>query len=53
MIRVTSWIGGGPRGSIIADPDALGYRLVADPLLDIMSAEEWYEVERAAANPAC
>jgi hypothetical protein len=39
---------GGPRRRVVEDPEALGYRLVADPLLEIMDAERWYSLERAA-----
>ena len=33
---------------IVEDPDDLGYRFVADPLLDLMSREEWLALEAAA-----
>jgi hypothetical protein len=33
---------------ILEDPDALGYRLVADALLDVMDAEDWLALERRA-----
>jgi hypothetical protein len=37
-----------PIWSIHEDPDALGYVLAPDPLLDVMSAAEWRELERSA-----
>src|SRR3954453_10735172 len=35
-----------PRMVVVEEPDALGYRLVADVLLDVMAAEEWLALER-------
>jgi hypothetical protein len=35
-----------PRKAIVEDPDDLGYRLVADLLLDVMPAEDWLALER-------
>src|SRR4051794_30116162 len=35
-----------PRKVVVEDPDDLGYRLVADPLLDVMPAEDWLALER-------
>ena len=43
------WIESSPRPVIVEDPYELGYRLVAHPLLDVMDAERWYELEHAAA----
>ena len=34
------------RKVVVEDPDALGYRLVADLLLDVMPAEGWLALER-------
>ncbi|HEU4973764.1 MAG TPA: hypothetical protein VFT50_01645 [Baekduia sp.] len=39
-------------GTVIEDPETLGYRLVDDPLLAVMSAAEWRELERAALHAA-
>jgi hypothetical protein len=39
---------GGPHRRIVEDPEGLGYRLVTDPLLEIMDAERWYSLEHAA-----
>jgi hypothetical protein len=36
------------RAVVVEDPDALGYRLVADPLLDVLPAEVWLALERRA-----
>jgi hypothetical protein len=41
---------GGPRPTVVEDPDELGYRLVCDPLLDVMDAGEWYALEHAALD---
>jgi hypothetical protein len=35
-----------PRNVVVEDPDDLGYRLVADLLLDVMAAEDWLALER-------
>jgi hypothetical protein len=37
-----------PRKAVVEDPDELGYRLVADLLLDVMPAEDWLALERSA-----
>jgi hypothetical protein len=36
------------RWTLVEDPDGLGYRLVSDRLLDVMDADDWYALERAA-----
>jgi hypothetical protein len=41
-----------PRMVVVEEPDALGYRLVADVLLDVMAAEDWLALERRALD-AC
>jgi|1186.fasta_scaffold176384_2 hypothetical protein len=48
----TRWMAAAPRPVIVEDPYELGYRLVADPLLDILDAEAWFELEHLAAEPA-
>jgi hypothetical protein len=40
-----------PCKAVIEDSDTLGYRLVADPLLDLMDVEDWQALERAALAP--
>jgi hypothetical protein len=40
------------RKVVVEDPDALGYRLVSDVLLDVMPAEEWLALERGALEDA-
>jgi hypothetical protein len=35
-----------PRQVVVEDPDDLGYRLVADLLLDVLPAEDWLALER-------
>jgi hypothetical protein len=48
-----AWLARGARPLTVEDPDGLGYRLVADPLLDVMDADGWYALEHAAfAAPA-
>jgi hypothetical protein len=42
----------GPSPTVVEDPDHLGYRLVIDPLLDLMSVDEWQALERAAREAA-
>jgi hypothetical protein len=39
-----------PRMVVVEEPDALGYRLVADVLLDVMAAEDWLALERRALD---
>ena len=43
---------GGPRRRVVEDPEAPGYRVVADPLLEVMDAEGWYALERGATSPS-
>ncbi|MCW2995521.1 MAG: hypothetical protein JWQ18_3016 [Conexibacter sp.] len=43
-----TWLAASPGRSIVEHPDGLGYRLVADPLLEVMDAGEWYALEHAA-----
>jgi hypothetical protein len=42
------WTARRPPRRIVEDPEGLGYRLVADPLLELMDAAGWYALERAA-----
>ena len=35
---------------IVEHPDELGFRLVADALLNVMEPEDWYAIERAAVR---
>lgn len=37
---------------VIEDPEALGYRLGEEPLLAVLSAEEWRALEQAALATA-
>jgi hypothetical protein len=46
-----TWTSAAPRRRVIEDPDELGYRVVADRLLDVMDADEWFALERAATDP--
>jgi hypothetical protein len=47
---LSSWIGRSSRSLVVEDPEQLGYRLVSDPLLDVLPAEEWFALERAATD---
>jgi hypothetical protein len=35
---------------VVEDPDQIGYRLVSNVVLDVMDAEGWYRLERAATR---
>jgi hypothetical protein len=48
-----TWMSGGPSRRVVEDPEGLGYRVVADPLLEVMEAEGWYALERAATRQPC
>lgn len=50
---LSAWTTRRPPRRIVEDPEGLGYRLVADPLLELMDAAGWYALERAAADPRC
>jgi hypothetical protein len=47
---IKTWMSSGPRRRVVEDPETLGYRLVANPLLKVMDAEGWYALERSAIN---
>jgi hypothetical protein len=47
---IKTWMAGGPRWRVVEDPETLGYRLVANPLLRVMDAEGWYALERSATS---
>jgi hypothetical protein len=33
---------------VVEDPEGLGYRLAEEPLLAVLSADEWHALEQAA-----
>jgi hypothetical protein len=45
---IKTWMSSGPRRRVVEDPETLGYRLVANPLLRVMDAEGWYALEHNA-----
>lgn len=48
-----TWMSRGPRRRVVEDPEVLGYRVVADALLEVMDAEGWYALEHAATGQPC
>ena len=47
-----SWWGKDVPKRVIEDPDGLGYRLAEEPLLQVLSADEWRALEAAALETA-
>jgi hypothetical protein len=43
-----AWMAGCAPRQVVEHPDDLGYRLVADALLEVMDAGDWYALEHAA-----
>jgi hypothetical protein len=51
-IRLFRFLSAPPPRHLVEDPERLGYRLSSDPLLEVMTPESWYALERAALDEA-